>query len=103
MWRAFRLWLHQFNPVAIWREERRLDRVAQLELVSEFASALRANADVATQALDLTNRFLKNFEVAEAPQSYVVREEDEIKAAAERYGIDYTALDPDNNPFSFTS
>lgn len=103
MWIKFRLWLHGFNLIAIWREERRLDRECQLALVSELASALRANADVATQALDLTNRFLKNFETADAPESYVVREEDEVKAAAERYGFDLEQIDPDSNPFTFIS
>lgn len=102
MWRKFRLWLSQFNPVALWREEKRLDREAQILVVQELASALREQAAVATKALDLSHRFLSSFETDDTPpNAYVVRPEDEVKAAAERFGVNLEDFDSDTNPFSY--
>lgn len=93
--RTLRLWLHGFNPVAIWREERRLDREMKLEIIRDLCDTLREQSRVATKALDLSALFLKNFETQEAPESYVVREEDEVKAAMLRHGLDPETLSED--------
>lgn len=96
-----RLWLHQFNLLSVWREERRLDREAKLVMVEELCSTLREQSQVATKALELSFQFLKNFETQDEPTSYVVREEDEVRNALERAGIDPNQIDPDDHPFSY--
>ncbi len=98
-YRQFRLWLSQFNPVAVWREEKRLDREAQLLMVTEIASAMRDQSAVATKALDLTAMFMQSFQVQGEPTTYVSRPEDEVRAAAERMGIKLDEFDED--PFSY--
>lgn len=102
MWIRFRLWLHQFNPVAIWREEKHLDREAQILIVQELCATMREQASVATKALELSHLHMKAFEPVDGEtRSYVVRDDDEVKAAAERMGIDLDKFDSDSNPFTF--
>lgn len=101
MLRAFRLWLSQFNPIAVWREERRLDREAQLQMVSDFCEALRVQSSIAIKALDMSQRFLKSFEVSGQPDSYVVREDDEVRSAALRAGLNPEDFTPEDNPYTF--
>lgn len=103
MYRRFRLWLHQFNPIALWLNERHLDREAKLEMVREMCDTLRAQAQVAQNAMQLSHRFLKSFEVTGDPNAYVVRNEDEVKSAAARYDIDLESFDGGDNPFTFVS
>lgn len=98
----FRLWLRQFNLIALWIEERRLDREAKLEMVREMCEALRAQSNVAIEALQLTNRFLKNFEHNGESEVETVRNEDEVKAAALRMNLDPQGWD-EFNPFSVIS
>lgn len=101
LWRKFRLWLHQFNPIAIWVDERRKDREAQILVAEELASALRANADVAVRAIGLSQQFLQNMTVdpTEPPTSWTVRDEDEVKSWAERNNK--SVEDLEENPFSY--
>lgn len=88
-YRRFRVWLHQFNPVALWREERRMDREAHMAIAEELGSAIRSQSEVATKALELANQMIRNMHVdpSDAPTSWTVRDEDEVKAAAERMNL----------------
>ena len=87
-WRRFRLWLHGFNPVAIWRTEREKDRQAQILIAEEIGSAIRSQSEVATKAIDLAHQFVKNMVVPDDAEtrSWVVRDEDEFKDYMERSG-----------------
>lgn len=94
-----RLFLNSINPIHIYREERRLDREANLFIAKEIGDAIKANSDVAIRAIDMANKFIDSFKVDEEPESRVVRNEDEIAQYMKQYGMKKEDFE-DSDPFT---
>lgn len=76
------------NPIAIYREEKRLQRELFMEIVREVCDTLKSQSEVMLQHGKIVERFVKSFEVTGEPNSYTIRDEDEVKDATQRFNLD---------------
>jgi len=94
-----RNFLFTFNPIRVWREEKQRDREVVVHIVSELCDTIRGQSDVMLHNSRIIETFLKGFQTTELPESRVIRAEDEIREAAQRYGITNKQLE-EFDPFT---
>jgi hypothetical protein len=95
--------LNAINPLYHWKTEKQKDREMILEVAREIGDGLRQQALVSLETLRVMGKFLDSFQSNELPESRVVRSEDEIKDAMQRYGVTQEDIEEnDFDPFSPT-